>query len=109
MNYPAAKVVILDDGGLDVELGSLVVAVRFTRDAVVLTQTTESRSAEIQCFENPRDASDRVLGILGAAWRAEQRPRTSPGGLSSYGGDDCDAVSGDYYEPSDDDGDGGDE
>jgi len=110
-NYPGVVVTLDDAGWLRVKDGDMTITVSKigVDDQATVTHSGLGDGVWVSKPEPVADAGYRVLDLLGSAWRAAQRPKTSPGGPSSGGGGDCDAVSGDYYEPSNDDGDGGDD
>ena len=101
-NHPGASIK-QDDGSLEVALAGSTVRVTVEPEGVAVDAAGET--VKCNSFD---EAGNHVLDLLNAIWRKNTKPRTSQGGSSYSGGgsgdgDDLDAVSDNFYEPSDDD------
>ena len=107
-DYPAAEVVLQDDGVIVARaLGYACAVERHDQghDVRIFADTHPPGNVTTVWGETLEDAYCLVMDKLNDAWRRAQQPRTSPGGPSPSrgGGDDLDDAVGDtLYEPEED-------
>ena len=108
-NYPGASVA-LQASSITVECSGIY-ATAVTRDdgRVRLSIGTREAEGDVRTCDSLDDAYSLIFDALGAAWRAAQKPKSSPGGPSSPGRGEEEGVAavGDYYEGAGEDDDGG--